>query len=157
MKDYRHIEEILDRYWLCKTSVEEEKMLQDFFFNEQDIPPHLIQYQSLFEYRNEKQAEKLPDDFEGKILNRINAKPKRFHLRQAMAVAASIAILIGIGFTTHLHQTRTKQAQARETVLDALFMISDNLQQGEELILKGLEVFSSLNPPQGELSNGGLY
>ena len=141
MKDYRHIEEILDRYWQCETSVEEEKMLRDFFLNEQDIPSHLIQYQSLFEYQNEKQAEKLPDDFEERILNRINAKPKRFHLRQAMAMAASIAILIGIGFTTHLQQTRTNQEQARETILDALFMISDNLQQGEELMFKTLREF----------------
>lgn len=143
MKDYKHIEKLLDRYWQCETSVEEEKMLQDFFLNEQDIPPHWMQYQSHFVYRNEKQAEKLPDDFEREILNRINAKPKRFHLRQAMAVAASIAILIGIGFTTHLHQTRTKQVKARETVLEALFMISDNLQQGEEKILRGLSEFET--------------
>ncbi|MDR0332043.1 MAG: hypothetical protein LBI15_01105 [Dysgonamonadaceae bacterium] len=141
MKDYRHIDEMLNRYWQCETSVKEEKTLQDFFLNEQNIPPHLIQYQSLFEYRSEKQAEKLSDDFDKKILNQINPKRKRFYLRQVMAVAASIAIFIGVGFTMHLHQARTEQVQARETVLDALFMISDNLQQGEELILRGLEAF----------------
>jgi hypothetical protein len=157
MRDYKKIDEILSRYWQCETSVEEERILQDFFLYEKNIPPHLREYQSLFEYRKAKQMEKLPDDFDKKILNRINALPKRkkIYPLRIIKVAASIALLIGLGFTAHLHQARVEQAQARETVLDALFMISDNLQKGEELIMRGLMEFSSspspLNPPKGDL------
>jgi hypothetical protein len=143
MKDYRKIDEILERYWLCETSVEEEKALQDFFLNEQDIPSHLIQYQSLFEYRDAKQTEKLPDNFDEKILNKIGAQPKRkkIYFLRAMKVAASIVLLISLGLTAYIYHVRTEQTQARETVLDALFMISDNLQKGEEMIIRGLEDF----------------
>jgi hypothetical protein len=152
MKDYSKIDQLLDRYWQCETSVEEEQRLQDFFLNETDIPTHLIQYQSLFEYRDAKQAEKLSDDFDEKILKKIGAQPKRRKMvfLPLMKIAASIALIIGLGFTAYQHHVRTEQAQARETVLDALFMISDNLQQGEEMILRGLRGFSPLNPPQGD-------
>ena len=161
MKDYKKIDEILTRYWQCETSVEEEKALQDFFLHSTNIPQHLLKYQSLFEYRDAKQAEKLPDDFDEKILNQINAEPKRIKFQPqtpkgaysdvkksplgdlgvVLKLVAGIALLVGLGFTAHLHQTRTEQAQARETVLSALFMISDNLQKGEEMIMRGLENF----------------
>jgi hypothetical protein len=141
MKDYKKINEILDRYWQCETSVEEEKMLQNFFLSSTNIPSYLLQYQSLFEYREAKQAEKLPDDFDEKILKQIHPKRKRISLFRTIQVAASIALLVGLGLTAHVHHVRAEQAQARETVLDALFMISDNLQQGEQMILRGLEDF----------------
>ena len=143
MKDYKKIDEILTRYWQCETSVEEEKTLQDFFLHSTNIPQHLLKYQSLFDYRDAKQAEKLSDDFDEKILNQINAEPKRkrIYFPQMLKLVAGIALLVGLGFTAHLHQTRTEQAQARETVLSALFMISDNLQKGEEMIMRGLENF----------------
>ena len=153
MKDYSKIDEVLERYWLCQTSVEEEQMLQDFFLHSTDIPTHLLTYQSLFEYRDAKQAEKLPGDFEDKILQKIDVQPKRkkiYYLR-AIRVAAGIALLISLGLTAHVHHVRAEQAQARETVLDALFMISDNLQKGEEAIMR---VISPLNPLQGDLRNG---
>ena len=143
MKDYREINKLLERYWQCETSVEEEQTLQDFFLNATEIPTHLLTYQSLFEYRDAKQAEKLSDDFDEKILEKIGAQPKRrnIYFLRAIKVAASIALLIGLGLTAYQHHVRAEQAQARETVLDALFMISNSLQQGEEAILRGLEDF----------------
>ena len=150
MKDYSKIDEMLERYWRCETNVEEENQLQHFFLNATDIPQHLLQYQSLFEYRDAKQAEKLPDDFDERILKKIDAQPKRnrFAFPQLMKIAASIALLIGLGFTAYQYHARVQQAQARETVLDALFMISENLQKGEEMILKGI---SPLIPLRGTL------
>jgi hypothetical protein len=144
MKDYKKIDEILTRYWQCETSVEEERILQDFFLQMQEIPEHLRQYKSLFEYREMQQAEKLSADFDEKILRRLKpqkAKRIKLHFPQAFKIAASIALLIGFGLSAHLYQVRVEQMQARDTVLTALFMISDNLQKGEEMILKGLEEF----------------
>jgi len=143
MRDYSKIDQLLERYWQCETSVAEEQMLQDFFLNEKDIPTHLLTYQSLFEYRDAKQTEKLPDDFDDKILKKIGAQPKRkkIYFFRAIRVAAGIALLIGLGLTAHVHHVRAEQAQARETVLEALLMISNNLQQGEEMIMRGLSDF----------------
>jgi len=156
MKDFKKIDEILTRYWQCETSIEEEQILQDFFLNEQNIPPHLLKYQSLFEYRDAKQGVKLSDDFDEKILSQIEAqaKPKtkivKFRLPQVLKMVAGIALFIGLGLSAHFYQQRIEQAKAHDAVLTALFMISDNLQQGEEMILRSLEQFSPLNPPQGD-------
>ena len=37
--DYKDIEQLLERYWQCETSVEEESVLRDFFSRE-DVPAH---------------------------------------------------------------------------------------------------------------------
>ena len=33
--DYKYIEQLLERYWQCQTSVEEERILRDFFGQEE--------------------------------------------------------------------------------------------------------------------------
>ena len=40
MKDYKHIEKLLERFYNAETSETEEQMLKDFFFNE-EVPSHL--------------------------------------------------------------------------------------------------------------------
>ena len=39
--DYKYIEQLLERYWQCETSLEEEQILQAFF-RQEDIPVHLL-------------------------------------------------------------------------------------------------------------------
>lgn len=48
--DYKQIEQLLDRYWQCETSLEEESQLRTFF-NGKDIPDHLRRYKHLFAYQ----------------------------------------------------------------------------------------------------------
>ena len=38
--DSNYIEQLLERYWQCETSVEEEAQLRSFFRDE-DVPAHL--------------------------------------------------------------------------------------------------------------------
>ena len=44
--DYKYIEQLLERYWQCETSLEEESELRAFF-SEGEIPAHLLQYRDL--------------------------------------------------------------------------------------------------------------
>ena len=48
--DYKDIEQLLERYWQCETSVEEESVLRDFFTKE-EVPAHLLRYKNLFVYQ----------------------------------------------------------------------------------------------------------
>ena len=50
--DYKDIEQLLERYWQCETSVEEESVLRDFFSKE-EVPAHLLRYKNLFVYQQE--------------------------------------------------------------------------------------------------------
>ncbi len=68
--DYKYIEQLLERYWNCETSVEEEQILR-IFFRQKEVPPHLCPYRSLFAYQEEAAGIKLGDDFDSRILAEI--------------------------------------------------------------------------------------
>ena len=68
--DYKYIEQLLERYWNCETSNEEEQILR-IFFQQKEIPSHLRSYQSLFAYQQVNAGMKLDDDFDRRILAEI--------------------------------------------------------------------------------------
>ena len=45
--DYKYINQLLDRYWKCETSLEEEEILRTFF-RQDELPAELKPYKSLF-------------------------------------------------------------------------------------------------------------
>ena len=62
--DYKYINQLLERYWNCETSLEEEGILRAFF-SQKDVPVELRQYQSLFAYQQmESKAKHLGADFD---------------------------------------------------------------------------------------------
>lgn len=68
--DYKYIEQLLEKYWNCETSVEEEQILRSFF-RQREIPGHLLRYKSLFAYQEAEMEKKLGDDFDARILAEI--------------------------------------------------------------------------------------
>lgn len=59
--DSKYIEQLLERYWQCETSLEEEAQLRTFFM-EGDVPGHLLRYKDLFVYQQLQQEEHLGAD-----------------------------------------------------------------------------------------------
>ena len=45
--DYKYIEQLLERYWACETTLEEEQILRAFFLQE-NLPSHLSAYRDIF-------------------------------------------------------------------------------------------------------------
>ena len=69
--DYKYIEQLLERYWECQTSAAEESILHAFFTQE-EVPAHLAQYKSLFEYMEVAEGvEVLGEDFDKKMLKLV--------------------------------------------------------------------------------------
>ena len=64
--DYKYIEQLLERYFQCETTLKEEEILRTFFLQE-DVPVWLMKYQSLFNCEVQKD-EPLGDDFDDRIL-----------------------------------------------------------------------------------------
>ena len=54
--DSKYIEQLLERYWQCETSLEEEAQLRTFFM-EGDVPGHLLRYKDLFVYQQLQQPD----------------------------------------------------------------------------------------------------
>lgn len=70
--DYKYINQLLERYWKCETSLEEEEILRAFF-SQEDLPAELKPYQALFAYeQQEAKNESLGEDFDKKMLDIIN-------------------------------------------------------------------------------------
>ncbi len=112
--DYRYIEQLLERYWACETSIEEERILQAFFAQEK-LPQHLAPYKALFSLRREAAEAKTSDDFEARVCRRLNIPPVvrarrlRFidKIQPFFRAAASVAIAFLLG--SALHHAFTEQ------------------------------------------------
>ena len=61
--DYAMINELLNKYWLCETSLEEERELRRFFASE-EVPEHLLAYKAWFCGRDEAAIPVLGADFD---------------------------------------------------------------------------------------------
>jgi hypothetical protein len=103
--DYKYIEQLLERYWECATTLEEEQILRTFF-SQKDVPVVLLPYKDLFTYtETEKTETVLGDDFDARILSMIEdpapVKAKTIRLTQRLKplfkAAAVVAIFLTLG------------------------------------------------------------
>lgn len=103
--DYKYIEQLLERYWECTTSLEEENILRTFF-HQKDVPASLLQYKALFTYeQTQKEEEVLGEEFDRKMMEMINepttVKARTIRLTQRLMplfkAAAVVAIILTLG------------------------------------------------------------
>ncbi|MGN0233717.1 MAG: pyruvate ferredoxin oxidoreductase [Bacteroidaceae bacterium] len=106
--DYKYIEQLLERYWACETTLEEEQILRTFFLQE-NLPSHLQTYKSIFSLQDEQAQPQLSADFDSCILKRIGEEQKpaeafhahritfRHRLRPLYQAAGLVALLLTIG------------------------------------------------------------
>lgn len=105
--DYKYIEQLLDRYWECQTTLEEEAILRSFFAQE-DIPASLLPYQDLFIAEEQMAHEHLSEDFDQRLMERIGMVDKKpapetqvISIAQRLAplwrAAAIVAVVLTIG------------------------------------------------------------
>lgn len=104
MLDYKYIEQLLERYWECQTTLEEEAILREFFAQD-NVPMNLLQYRQLFLYAHEEPKETLDSDFDEKMMSIIDAEKTvkartislTERLKPLMRAAAMVAVVITIG------------------------------------------------------------
>ena len=69
--DYKYIEQLMERYWRCETTLHEENILRTFF-SQEDVPAEFLPYKDLFVYgREQKESDALDDEFDRKVLGMI--------------------------------------------------------------------------------------
>lgn len=114
--DYKYIEQLIDSYFEGTTSLEEEHILREFFAQE-NIPEHLLVWQSLFRSEKELANAHLDERFDERLLSltgeahvRALPIPLRTRLRPLLRVAAFIAFAVVIG--TAVEQSVSPQSEA---------------------------------------------
>lgn len=101
--DYKYIEQLLERYWQCETTLEEERILHAFF-SQAEVPVWLMKYKPLFDTAAEKE-EPLGEDFDKRILamteEPVCVKAQTISLTQRLMplfkAAAVVAIILTLG------------------------------------------------------------
>jgi hypothetical protein len=124
--DYRYIEQLLERYWQCETSIEEERILKAFF-SQDEVPQKLAQYRDLFAYQAMQTEEcQLGDDFDQKILAMTGQdEPVRARvvsigerLKPLFKAAAVIAMILTLGNAIQAPNNATTPVIAEDNGID---------------------------------------
>ena len=120
--DYKYIEQLLDRYWRCETSLEEEDILRAFYC-QKDIPEGIERYRSYFLSQTEdRHSSPLGEDFDKKILAATEGgdvvKAKTITLSQRLMPLFKAAAVVAIVITLcNAMQTPFSSEQQVETNL----------------------------------------
>jgi hypothetical protein len=98
MKDNKEIQKLIDLYWDGMTTPEEESFICTFYVSNKTLPSELEKWRNWFEGENTVNGMNLTDDFDEKILSRIEqTQEKKSHRRyinfsSVAAVAAAIVL-----------------------------------------------------------------
>lgn len=117
--DYKYIEQLLERYWACETSLEEEQILRSFF-HQKEVPAHLLRYKQLFAYQEAEKELKLGEDFDVRILARIEkpvVKARRLTMRSRFMPLFKSAAMITALFVMGTVMQRSMDSNESGVVL----------------------------------------
>ena len=161
--DYKYIEQLMERYWRCETSLAEEEILRAFF-SQDDVPQHLRPFAPLFRYsRGEQRRQALGDDFDSRILAMTEQRPAPVKARTVtmgsrlmplFKAAAVVAIVVTIGNAARISvgdsrggrddinytgykDTYTDPAVAYDEVESALELVSEGISSADTASVGG--------------------
>jgi hypothetical protein len=97
LMDSNRIDELLNRYWNCETSLEEEQQLREYFRGG-NIPEQWKETATLFRYFDEHKKKTLNDvSFDRTVLEKVKA-PKNGKIvklvQNSLRIAAGVAVLM---------------------------------------------------------------
>jgi len=136
--DSKQIELLLEKYWNCETSLEEEKALRDYF-NQPSVPGGLKESASLFQYFNQQREQSISDgSFDASVKRKLQPAQGKMRslVMNSLRIAAGISVVVAsvwfirteIRDSTpqELVDTYDDPKQAFEETKKALQMISKN-------------------------------
>ncbi|MBX2962183.1 MAG: hypothetical protein KF687_06700 [Cyclobacteriaceae bacterium] len=145
--DSRKLEELLQKYWNCESSLEEEEQLREYFRGE-NIPDALSEMARLFRYFDEQRARTTDVEFDPTMPLQLKTKHsdkkgkivKLFY--NTMRIAAGVAVLLAAVYfvrqevrndnTIAVEDTFDDPQKAFEETKRALLMISKGFGNAEQ-------------------------
>lgn len=158
--DSERIEELLEKYWRCETSLEEEAQLHDYF-RQTPVPDSLKETATLFRYFGDQKRERLIDEsFEPSVIRKIRYPSKgkvATLVFNTMRIAAGIIVLVLAVWLVRMEVRKSTPNEMTDTYDDpkmafeetkkALMMISRSFSTAEEQAKK----INMFNEAQQEL------
>lgn len=126
--DYKYIEQLIDRYWECETTIEEEQILRTFFMQEK-LPAHLLCYRAYFSYLKEAQKIGVSADFEERLrkeMERPVVQAKRISLLYRFSPLLKAAAVLLLVFSMG---SLVKHSMIDTTVEPMIGQVEDTIQE----------------------------
>lgn len=121
--NYEYIEQLLNRYFECETTLEEERILRTFFA-QKECPARLLPYRDIFVCQQQDvEASHLGDDFDERILALVEEEQPAVkcikismlqRLRPLYRAAACVAFVLTIGMAAQMPYQRQATLDAEE-------------------------------------------
>lgn len=147
--DYKYINQLLERYWNCETSLEEEGILRAFF-SQKDVPAELRQYLPLFAYQQLEAKEKhLGADFDNRLLamieedEPIKVKARTITLTQRLKPLFKAAAVVAIFLTLGNAAQESFQTQQPSTMGVAGY---NKVEKGASVALRDSAAIDTIKP-----------
>lgn len=145
--DYKRIEFLLDKFWQCETTLEEEEELRHCFTCGEELPEYLQQFRELFVLQFRERQVCLTEDFNRKILSEIRKRKVRRPVRkQIIFRVAGVVILLMMAGSVFLWQQKKylpsepqTPEQALAEVQRALSFVSLKLNRGQQIVEQNME------------------
>lgn len=140
--DSKEIEKLLEKYWNCETSLEEEKQLRDYF--QGNVPSSLNETAHLFRFFQTQREQSVDAAFDSEVKQKINSKPAGKSVRlwaNVARIAAGLAVVVAAGYFIHLEvqkanpnmeDTYSDPRMALEETKKALMMISNSFNKAHQ-------------------------
>ncbi|WP_298649518.1 hypothetical protein [uncultured Proteiniphilum sp.] len=153
------IHSLLEKYWNCETSVQEEKELQDFFLGS-DVAEELRHYIPLFSYIRDEQTVTLSEGFDERLQNALQAEGKEQYITirifaPLLRIAVSVLLIIGLGVSFYFISKQDNRPHFVETFEDpdaamqqaafALEKLSHALQKSETASVETIHLIDELD------------
>ncbi|SHF90102.1 hypothetical protein SAMN03080594_10936 [Arenibacter palladensis] len=122
--ELNNIEKLLEKYLEATTTVVEEEMLREYFTKE-EVPLHLKEYASMFQYFSIAKEEK--------FTKKVPLKPRKRSYIKWISVAAVSILIFGIYFGRSYQEQREAEYAYQETK-KALSLLAANLGKGTEKV-----------------------
>ena len=143
-----NIEKLVEKYLDAETTLQEEKILQEYFTSD-NVAPHLYEYSYMFSYFKQNKDET--------FTKTIQLKPEKTKKNwKWLSVAASVVLLfsvfVGKKYDEHLEQKQLQEQFAQ--VKEALQLVSINLNKGNEALYA---VSNNINKGQNAIGHLTTY
>ncbi|MDR0542641.1 MAG: hypothetical protein LBH19_10610 [Dysgonamonadaceae bacterium] len=114
--------QLLERYWQCETSLEDERLLRDFFAGD-SVPKEWRAYQPLFVWKDKQKT------IQGTPVHPTTSKRPAMYFYPILKIAASVLIVLtfGISVYTHFQQEKFMDRMFSESALNALDTKKDSV------------------------------
>jgi hypothetical protein len=148
--DYNKIKILLEKYWNCETTLEEESILQEYLSGS-ELPEDLKEISPLFQYYKSQRGVKVSEGFEERVINEIESEEKKGKQRYLHIFYKLAAAVILILFFVTIHQrfiaVREKASvlvqdtfedpeKALEETKKALLLVSEKWNKGKDNFTK---------------------